>query len=190
MSKLQSVFLKLKSLKKRTYIIIGGCILAAVAAVVSIAIFSLPPYEKYLKSSGMPIASISNFSELPKDETTLICRYAIVENQKLCHLDGEYRYSYPWSEESYLKNENITSVLWHSVNGNYTEKDMQRLIKMLSRTYGHYVNTYEEDDNKYTDFDRLTYQWFDDSLSVDLWAILDHDDHKKINSLHISWEES
>lgn len=89
-----------------------------------------------------------------------------------------------------MKNENITSVLWHSVNGNYTEKDMQRLIKMLSRTYGHYVNTYEEDDNKYTDFDRLTYQWFDDSLSVDLWAILDHDDHKKINSLHISWEES
>lgn len=89
-----------------------------------------------------------------------------------------------------MKNENITSVLWHSVNGNYTEKDMQRLIKMLSRTYGHYVNTYEEDDNKYTDFDRLTYQWFDDSLSVDLWAILDRDNHKKINSLHISWEES
>ena len=28
MSKLQSVFLKLKSLKKRTYIIIGGCIFA------------------------------------------------------------------------------------------------------------------------------------------------------------------
>ena len=190
MSKLQSVFLKLKSLKKRTYIIIGGCILAAVAAVLSIAIFSHPPYEKYIKIIGMPISSISNFSELPKDETTLICRYAIVENQKLCHLDGEYRYSYPWSEESYLKNENITSVLWHSVNGNYTEKDMQRLIKMLSRTYGHYVNTYEEDDNKYTDFDRLTYQWFDDSLSVDLWAILDRDNHKKINSLHISWEES
>ena len=86
-----------------------------------------------------------------------------------------------------MKNENIISVLWHSVNGNYTEKDMQRLIKMLSRTYGHYVNTYEEDDNKYTDFDRLTYQWFDDSLSVDLWAILDRDNHKKINSLHISW---
>ena len=108
MSKLQSVFLKLKSLKKRTYIIIGGCILAAVAAVLSIAIFSHPPYKKYIKSIGMPISSISNFSELPKDETTLICRYAIVENQKLCHLDGEYRYSYPWSEESYLKNENIT----------------------------------------------------------------------------------
>ena len=189
MSKLKSVFLKLKLLKKRTYII-GTFILAAVAAIGGIIIFSQPPYEKYIKTIGMPISSISNFSELPKDETTLICRYAIVENQKLCHLDGEYRYSYPWSEESYLKNENITSVQWHSINGNYTEKDMQRLIKMLNRTYGHYVNTYEEDNNNYTDHDRLTYQWFDNSLSVDLWAILDRDNHQNISSLHISWEDA
>ena len=54
MSKLQSVFLKLKSLKKRTYIIIGGCILAAVAAVLSIAFFLIHPMKSTSKVSVCP----------------------------------------------------------------------------------------------------------------------------------------